>query len=381
MSRYSLIATSSFGLESLVADELRSLGYDDLVIDNGKVTFSGDEQDIIRCNINLRIADRIVIKMAEFPAKDFDDLYEGVYQVGWENLLPENAKIHIIGKSVKSPITSVPDSQAISKKAVIEAMKRKYSQTWFKEDGPVYKIEIALRKDTATLTLDTSGPGLHKRGYRLGQGEAPLRETLAAAIIKISKWIDTRVLVDPLCGSGTIPIEAAMMAKNIAPGLSRSFTAETWPNIPKKVIQKIRQEATDNIKDIPLTIYASDIDKKVLGFAQENAARVGLENDITFQKIPLAEFSSKKRYGCIICNPPYGERIGDIQEIERLYKSMGKTFYQLKDWSYFILTAYERFEKLFGEKASKNRKLYNGKIKCYLYQYFGPLPPKKKNES
>jgi putative N6-adenine-specific DNA methylase len=377
MSQYTLIATSAFGIESLVARELRSLGFDSLRVDNGKITFKGDETDILRSNLHLRIADRILIKMAEFKATDFEALYQGVYAIPWENLIPENGKMHIVGKSHASTLFSVSDCQAITKKAVIESMKRKYPRSWFKEDGPVYKIEVALVKDLVTITIDTTGPGLHKRGYRLEQGDAPLRETLAAALVQLSRWDASRILADPFCGSGTIPIEAAMIARKIAPGSRRSFAVESWPNFPQKLVTQIREEVDATHLDIPITIYASDLNKKAIQIAKDNAERAGVMDNIIFQKKPLQEFSSKKKYGCIICNPPYGERIGKKQDLHMLYRDMGICFQALPEWSYFILTAFEEFEKYFGIKAHKNRKLYNGKLKCYLHQYLGSLPPRE----
>ncbi len=374
MSLYTLIATTSFGIESIAARELQSLGYDDLKLENGRVTFTGDERDIVKCNLWLRCADRLLLKMTEFRALDFEELYQGVLQIPWEKLIPENGKMHVVGKSIKSKLFSVPDCQSITKKAVVEAMKRKYSRSQFPEDGPVYKIEVALLKDTVTITVDTSGAGLHKRGYRQGKGDAPLRETLAAALVLLSRWTPDRIFSDPLCGSGTIAIEAALIGRNIAPGLNRAFAAEEWPSIPKKIWKTLRDEARESIKDSPLSILASDIDKNVFRKARENAANAGVADDITFQKKPVDEFSTKKKYGCIICNPPYGERLGDRKQAEKLYKSMGKAFTRLDTWSYFILSAHPEFQKHFGEISTKNRKLYNGKIKCYLYQYFGPLP-------
>jgi putative N6-adenine-specific DNA methylase len=385
MSQLKLIATSSFGLESVVARELKELGYQDLQIENGKVTFSGDEQDIAICNIHLRCADRVLLKMSEFRAYDFEDLYQGVLKIEWEKLIPENGKMHITGKSIKSKLFSVSDCQSITKKAVVEAMKREYPKAWFKEDGPVYKIEVALLKDKVTISVDTSGAGLHKRGYRLEQGKAPLRETLAAALILLSRWNPSRILVDPFCGSGTIPIEAALIAKKIAPGLNREFVAEKWPTIPTKIWNKIRDKAQNEIieysSEDPLNIYASDIDLKVLRIARENAERFNLEDDITFQKKPVSELSSKKKYGCIITNPPYGERLGDTEEIKKLYTELGDVYKKLDDWSCFVLTAFEELEKHMGSRSTKNRKLYNGKLQCYLYQYFGALPPRKNRDN
>ncbi|MCP4136374.1 MAG: class I SAM-dependent RNA methyltransferase [bacterium] len=378
MSRYNLIATSAFGLESVVAGELKGLGFNDLTTENGRIDFVGDERDIARCNLWLRSADRLLIKMAEFPATDFEELFQGALHVPWENFIPENGKMHVTGKAIKSQLMSVSHCQGIVKKAMVEAMKRKYNRSFFTEDGPVYKVEIALLKDRATLSVDTSGPGLHKRGYRLNRGDAPLRETAAAALILLSKWRPERIFVDPLCGSGTIAIEAALIGRNIAPGINRDFVSETWPLIPKKIWSSVRDEALEAVRDVELQIFASDSDKRVFKKACDNAEAAGVLDDIVFQKKPLEEFSSKKRFGCIVCNPPYGERMSDLKEVEDLYRSMGETFMELEDWSYFILSSHENFQKHFGKKADKNRKLYNGKIKIYLYQYFGPFPPKKK---
>lgn len=369
-----MTATSTFGLESLVAQELKDLGYNGLKIENGRVTFEGNVKDIALTNIRLRTADRILIKLAEFPAKTFDELFDKTAAVNWADFIPENGKMHVTGKSIKSTLYSVPDCQAIVKKAVIENMKKKYRQKWFKEDGPVFKIEIALLKDIATLTIDTTGPGLHKRGYREDAGEAPLKETLAAALVILSRWDPSRVLADPFCGSGTIPIEAAMIARNIAPGLNRSFTAEEWQWIPCEIWKTVREEAKSQIKNIDFRILASDIDGGVLKKARENAAKAGLSDCISFQKLALNEFASRKKYGCMISNPPYGERIGPSQKVKELYIDMGKLYTQLESWSFFTLTAAEDFEKLFGTIANKNRKLYNGNIKCYYYMHYGPLP-------
>ena len=374
MPRYTIIAKTAFGLESLVASELKGLGYSDLKTEDGKVFFTGDDIDIVRCNLWLRCADRVHIKMAEFKATDFEELYQGAFAVKWEKLIPENGKMHIVGKSVRSKLHSVPGCQSIVKKAVVDAMKRKYNRTFFSEDGPVYKIEIALLKDVATLTIDTSGDGLHKRGYAERRGEAPLRETLAAALVLISKWDATRILADPLCGSGTIAIEAALIGNNIAPGLKRNFASEEWPSIPKNIWSSFRDQASEAITNNDLQIFASDMDDNVFRQARENADKAGVLNMITFQKKSVEEFSSKKKYGCLICNPPYGERLGTKQSTEELYKTMGRIFSGLKTWSFFILTSNTEFERHFGKKATKNRKLYNGKIKCYLYQYFGPFP-------
>ncbi len=376
MSRYTLIATSAFGLEAVVASELRRLGYRDLKTEDGKVIFTGDERDIARCNLWLRCADRVLMKMAEFKAMDFEELYQGALAVPWEKLIPEDGKMHVTGKSIRSKLHSVPDCQSIVKKAVVEAMKRKYKRSKFSESGPVFKIEIALLKDNAILTIDTSGNGLHKRGYAEKRGEAPLRETLAAALVLLSKWGPSRILADPLCGSGTIAIEAALIGSNIAPGLRRSFASETWSWIPQKIWISLREEAKSAIRANELTIYASDIEDRVFKQARENAKKAGVEEKIIFQKKPIEEFSSKKKYGCIICNPPYGERLGDKKIAEKLYKKIGQIFSKLDTWSFFILTSHPEFQKYFGRNATKNRKLYNGKIKCYFYQYYSEVQKK-----
>ncbi|HQO04292.1 MAG TPA: class I SAM-dependent RNA methyltransferase [Spirochaetota bacterium] len=378
MSQYTLIATSAFGMESIVSRELSQLGYKNLKIENGKVEFPGDEYDIIRCNLWLRTADRVLLKMAEFKALDFEELYQGTLSVPWESLIPENGKMHIVGKSINSKLFSVPDCQSIVKRAVVDVMSRKYRKNWFPENGPVYKIEISLLKDTAVLTVDTSGPGLHKRGYRESSGIAPLRETLAAALIQLSRWTPDRILADPFCGSGTIPIEAALIGRNIAPGLFRNFISEEWPSMPAKIWKNVREEATDAIKKTEMTIYASDIDGRVFQTARENASKMMLENVILFEKKPVEEFSSRKKYGCVITNPPFGERLGDRTDSEKLYHTLGELYTKLQTWSFFVLSPHPDFETHFNHKSDKNRKLYNGKIRCYLHHYLGPLPPRKK---
>lgn len=374
---YTLIATATFGLESVVANELKELGYYDLKVENGKVTFEGDERDIVTCNMWLRTADRVLIKMGEFKAESFEDLFQGTLAVEWGRFMPVDAFMHIVGKSIKSTLFSVPDCQSIVKKAVVEAMKREYSTEWFSEDGAEYKIEVGILKDIVTLTVDTSGPGLHKRGYRGLSGGAPIKETLAAALVLLSKWEPSRILADPLCGSGTIAIEAALIGKNMAPGLNRSFVSENWNIIPKTIWEENRKFAKNAINDKKIRILASDIDGSVIKIARENAEKAGVADCIAFQKIPMKEFSSKRKYGFIICNPPYGERLGEEREVEQLYRETGDVFQKLDDWSCFVITSHPEFEKHFGLKADKNRKLYNGRIKCYYYQYFGSKPEKE----
>ena len=380
MAAYDLIATATFGVESIVADELKSLGYQDARTENGRVSFTGDALDIARANIGLRCADRVLIKMASFKAIDFEELFQGTLAVRWEDFIPPDGKMHVVGKSHKSLLSSVPDCQSIVKKAVVEAMKRRYRRTRFEESGPLYRIEVALLSDIATLTLDTSGPGLHKRGYRLDSGVAPLRETLAAALVALSRWKPGREFADPFCGSGTIAIEAALMGRNVAPGLRRSFVSEEWPHMPKRVWLEARQEARSAIREVPFRILASDGDASVLKIAEQNATRAGLAEYISFQRRTIEEFSSSRKYGCIVCNPPYGERTGRAAEVEKIYRTMGEVFRRLDAWSLFALSPHPSFEKLFGRKAQKKRKLYNGTILCHLYQYLGPLPPREREK-
>ncbi len=374
---YKLIATSTFGLESIVAKELKALGYEELTVENGKVEFSGDEYDIAICNTWLRTADRILIKMAEFKAVTFEELFQGTMSVKWGELIPQDGKMHVVGKSIKSTLFSVPDCQSIVKKAVVESMKKTYNTDWFTEDGPVYKIEISLLKDMAVLSVDTSGAGLHKRGYRGLAGEAPMKETLAAALVLLSNWEPSRTLADLFCGSGTIAIEAALFGKNIAPGLNRNFVCEMWPTMDKSIWEEVRSYAKNKINDKEFRILASDIDGRVLKTAKENAVKAGVDSYISFQKQPAEDFNTRKKYGCIISNPPYGERIGEIKQVEELYKFLGELYKNLDSWSFFIITSHLDFQKLFGRKSDKNRKLYNGRLLCYYYQYINN-PPKIK---
>lgn len=376
-----LIATSTFGLESIVADEVRELGYTDATVENGKVTFKTDISAIPRTNLWLRTADRVRLKIGEFEARTFDELFEQTKALPWSDWLPENAEFPVEGKSVKSTLFSVSDCQAIVKKAIVEHMKGKYKKEWFEENGPLFRIEVALLKDVVTLTIDTSGVALHKRGYRTWIGGAPLKETMAAALIRLSKWNPNSVLVDPFCGSGTIPIEAALIGQNIAPGMNREFASESWPSISKEIWRDARKETHDLANyDQPLEIIGTDIDDEMLVVARRNAEEAMVNEYIHFQRMDFSQLSSKKKYGKIICNPPYGERLGEQKEVERMYQQMGKVFQALDTWSYYILTSHEGFEELFGKKASKKRKLYNGNIKVDYYQYFGPRPPRPKRE-
>jgi len=376
MSELELIATTTFGLEAVVADELKKLGYEQLMVENGKVTFTGDESAICRANLWLRCADRIRLKVGEFKAVTFDELFEKTKALPWADLLPADASFPVDGKSVQSALFSISDCQAIVKKAVVESMKRRYQTEWFREDGPLYKIEVSMLKDAATLTIDTSGAGLHKRGYRVSGSGAPLRETLAAALLLIARWQPGIALIDPLCGSGTIPIEAALIGQNIAPGMNRTFASEEWPTIAREHWREARKE-THDLADYGQKpdLSGTDINEALIETARRNAAEAGVEQLIHFQARSLSELSSKKKYGKVICNPPYGERLGSIKEVEQLYRQMGKLFKTLDTWSFYILTASENFEPLFGRRSSKKRKLYHGNIKVHYYQYYGPRPP------
>ena len=377
MSRMQLIAISTFGIEAVVGRELIKLGYHDQHIENGRVTFSGDESAICRTNLWLRSADRVLIKIGEFKATTFEELFQQTKALPWDEWIPEDAEFPVDGKSIDSKLFSISDCQAIVKKAVVEKLKQKYHKEWFDESGPLYRIEVGLLKDVATLTIDTSGPGLHKRGYRKLVSNAPIKETLAAAMIMISRWNHERVLIDPFCGSGTIPIEAALIGKNVAPGMKRSFTAGNWSNIPAVLWKQAREEALDVVrKDGELRINGSDIDDEVMSLARYHAREAGVEKDVHFQRLPMADISSRFKYGFIICNPPYGERLGETSEVEKLYRQMGSVFKGFDTWSYYVITSYPQFERLFGRKADKKRKLYNGRIMCNYYQFFGPPPPR-----
>ncbi|WP_352418126.1 class I SAM-dependent RNA methyltransferase [Proteiniborus sp.] len=375
MANIELIATSTFGLEAVVKREVEQLGYKKITVENGKVTFSCDESGIPRTNLWLRTADRVLLKMGEFKALSFEELFQGTKALPWDEWITEDGEFTVTGKSVNSKLFSVSDCQAIVKKAVVEKLKEKYKTEWFKEDGPKYTIQVSILKDIATLTIDTSGEGLHKRGYRVENVEAPIKETLAAAIVSLSYWNSNRILLDPFCGSGTIPIEAVMLGKNIAPGLQRSFASEEWPRIGATLWKEARKEAFKAInQDLDINIYASDINPKAVEAAKENAYEAGVDDCITFDVKDMSDIDIKNNYGVIICNPPYGERLGDKKEVEELYRKMGKVFNKLDTWSIYVITSNEEFEKLYGKKADKKRKLFNGRIKVDYYQYYGPRP-------
>ncbi|NFG59539.1 class I SAM-dependent RNA methyltransferase [Clostridium botulinum] len=378
---YNLIATSTFGIESITAKELRALGYEDLEIENGKVTFEGDEMDIAIANVHLRTADRVLIKMAEFEATSFEELFQGTKSVKWHEIIPKDGIMHVVGKSVKSTLHSVPDCQSIVKKALIDSMSEHYGINQFSESGSTYKIEVAILKDKVTLTIDTTGPGLHKRGYRELAGIAPLKETLAASMLLLSRWNDNFELVDPFCGSGTILIEAAMIALNIAPGCNRNFVAEEWSDEIRNTFAMVKDGAKKAVKDKEINLIGYDIDYRVLKVAMDNAEKAGVSKYIKFQKRDFMDFSSSKKHGFMISNPPYGERIGERETLEPLYKYMGQMKKKLSEWDFNILTSIEGFEKLLGVKSTKNRKLYNGTIRCYYYQYFDNIKIKNQGDT
>jgi len=378
MSKLQLIATCVFGVEAIVAKELRKLGYDDLNVENGRVIFSGDESAICRANMWLRCAERVLLKVGEFRAETFEELFEKTKALPWEDYIPEDAEFPVTGSSINSKLASVPDCQAIIKKAIVEKLKLKYKRQWFEETGSLFRIEFTMLKDIITLSIDTSGMGLHKRGYRKLVGEAPLRETLASAMLLISWWKHDRVLIDPFCGTGTIPVEAALIGINKAPGMDREFVSEKWPIIPRQNWLDARKEAADLLqRDRELRIHGSDIDDKAISLARYHAKAAGVDSYIHLQRMPMADISSRYEYGFIICNPPYGERLGSRREVEELYRQMGKVFKKFDTWSYYVLTSHPDFERLFGRKADKKRKLYNGMIICNYYQFFGPPPPKR----
>lgn len=379
MKTFELIATSTFGLEAIVRKEVEDLGYDVRNVSDGKVTFTGDIEAIVLSNLWLRSADRVFIKMGEFKATTFEELFNETNSLPWEEWITPEAKFTVNGKSVKSQLFSVSDCQAIVKKAIVKRLQAHYAIEWFAETGPSYTVQISLLKDMATLTIDTTGSeGLHKRGYRQNTVEAPIKETLAAALLQISYWKKGRILYDPCCGSGTFAIEAAMMAKNIAPGLKRDFACSYWEQIPKPLWQDLRAEALEAMdqKGSPI-IYASDIDRKAILSARENALAAGVDEYIQFFAKPLHNASLPHGdYGVVLCNPPYGERLSDASHIQKLHKDLKSLMLSNPTWSFYTVTSAEHFEKDYGKKADKKRKLFNGNLQVCFYQYFGPKPPK-----
>ena len=374
MNKINIIVSSSFGLESVVANELRDLGYENLQVNNGYVEFVADFDAIAKTNLWLRCADRVYWKITEFRAVNFDELFENVKSLNWKDILPKDAQFPISSIHVKdSKLFSKSDCQSIIKKAIVENLKQVYHVERFAETGAFFSIRVQIINDIVSVWIDTSGEALHKRGYRAVHGEAPIKETLAAGLVLLSRWgFDDRALLDPVCGTATILIEAAMIAKNIAPGKNRTFASEHWPIISQEIWDLNRKEAHDLEKrDIKPLIFGSDINNRMIDIAKKNIRDAGFEDCISVKTLPLKDISSAYKHGVIIANPPYGERLSEAEDTEELYKDMGRVFENMfPDWSYFIITSNTKFENLFGKRSTKNRKLYNGGIKCYLYQYF-----------
>ena len=382
MRTFDLLVPCHFGLEAVLKREIYDLGYEITKVEDGRVTFEGDEEAICRANIFLRTAERVMIQVGRFKATTFEELFQGIKNLPWEEYIPEDGKFWVKkASSINSKLFSPSDIQSIAKKAMVERMKQKYHKEWFKEDGAAYPVRIFLLMDEVTVALDTSGDSLHKRGYRTMTSKAPLTETLAASLIMLTPWRKDRILVDPFCGSGTFPIEAAMIAANVAPGMNRDFTAEEWTNlIDRKLWYECVKEAEDMIDTtVKVDIQGYDIDGDVIKAARENAKRAGVEHMIHFQQRAVADLSHPKKYGFIITNPPYGERLEDKADLPELYTQIGQAYQRLDSWSMFLITSYTDTEKYIGRKADKNRKIYNGMLKTYFYQFLGPKPPKKRN--
>ncbi|MBE6835397.1 MAG: class I SAM-dependent RNA methyltransferase [Ruminococcaceae bacterium] len=368
---YNLTVPTLLGLEKPIADELKSLGAENVTSENGRVFFTGDERMIARTNICSRFSERVQILVGSFTAKSFEELFEGTKALEWENFIGKTDAFPVKGYSVSSTLFSVRDCQSIIKKAVVERLKSKYNIEWFEETGSIYQIQFSVMKDRVLLLIDTSGTALHKRGYRLSANEAPIKETLAASLCYFSRLRPYHKLYDPMCGSGTILIEGALMAHNIAPGLNRNFSAERFSFIERNIWDEERERARDKIKHCEdFHAYGSDIDKNALSFARENAKRAGVEKYIDFSLKNVSEFSPSTERGTVITNPPYGERLMENGEVDELYRILGKAFVQKHGFSYSVITPHENFEQLFGREADKRRKLYNGMIKCQLYMYF-----------
>lgn len=373
-----LIATAAFGLEAVVDRELERLGYDDRVVEDGKVTFAADESGIARANLWLRSADRVLMQVGEFTAVDFGELFDRVEALPWEEWLPKDGAIPVEVRAVRSPIKSPRSAQSIVKKAIVTRLGRAYGVAQLPESGPQYPVDVAVRGDDVTVAIDTSGDGLHKRGYRTLTGPAPLKETLAAALIQLSYWRRDRPLADPFCGTGTIPIEAALIGRNIAPGLSRAFLAEDWPALARSIWNEARAEAKDAIVKDPLApILGTDIDPDSISRSKRHASAAGVGADLEFQICDVAQFGSRQEFGCLIANPPYGERIGEAREVEGLYRTLKQVFERLPTWSHYVLTAHPDFERLVGRRPDRKRKLYNGRIECAYHQFYGPRPPRR----
>lgn len=375
---YEFIAPCHFGMEAVLKREILNLGLEIIRVEDGKVTFKGDESAFARANIFLRTTERILLKVGSFKATTFDELFEGTKALPWENFIPRDGKFWVTkANSVRSALFSPSDIQSIMKKAMVERLKTKYKIDWFSETGADYAVRVSLLKDEVTVGIDTSGESLHKRGYRKLTSLAPITETLAAAIILHTPWKADRILVDPFCGCGTFPIEAALIGMNIAPGINRSFAAENFSFLDKKIWDEARAEARDLIRhDVDLSIQGYDIDNDIISAARQNAKLAGVSDKIHFQAQDVRNLSNSNKYGFIITNPPYGERMEDKKDMPALYKLIGRVYNSLDSWSMFLITGYEEAENFIGRKADKNRKIYNGMLKSYLYEYMGPKPPK-----
>ena len=383
-NEFELIAPCHFGLESVLKKEITELGYEIISVEDGRVTFKGDETVIPRANIFIRTAERILLKMGSFKAETFDELFEGTKALPWEEILPRDAKFWVTKATTnKSALFSGSSIQSIVKKAIVDRMKQTYHISHFEEDGDEYPVRVFIFKDMVSIGIDTSGTSLHKRGYRHLVGKAPISETLASALLMLTPWNKDRVLVDPFCGSGTFPIEAAMIGANIAPGMNREFTADAWDKaIPKKIWYNAYDEAHDMIrKDIEMNIQGYDLNPDIVKCAMTNAKEAGVDKYIHFQARDVKDLSNPKHYGFIITNPPYGERLEDRKDLPDLYKTIGESFARLSDWSMYLITSYDEAEKYIGRKADKNRKIYNGMIKSYFYQFMGPKPPRKDKDN
>lgn len=383
MNTFELIVPCHFGLEVVMKKEILDLGYEVSQVEDGRVTFIGDAEAICRANIFLRTTERVLLKVGSFHAETFEDLFQGTRAIPWEEYLPKDAKFWVAkASSIKSKLFSPSDIQSIMKKAMVERMKKAYGIEWFPENGASFPLRVFLHKDTVTVALDTTGESLHKRGYRTLTSKAPITETLAAALIMLTPWKSDRILVDPFCGSGTFPIEAAMIAANMAPGMNREFLSEDWKHlIPRKCWYDAMDEANDLVDlSVQTDIQGYDIDGDIVRAARANAKAAGVDELIHFQQRSVSDLSHPKKYGFLITNPPYGERIEDKKNLPELYKTIGERFAELDSWSAYIITAYEDTERYFGRKADKNRKIYNGMMKTYFYQFLGPKPPRKRED-
>jgi len=379
LKKFDIIASTTFGLEALTKRELLDLGYDELLVENGRISLKGGLDDVVKLNLWLRTAERISIKVGEFKVLSFTELFDKTKELPWEEWIDIDGNFMVSGKSLNSKLYSVSDCQSIVEKAIVERLKENYDVEWFSKSGARFKVEVSINKDIATLTLDTSGEGLHKRGYRNRANLAPIKETLAASLVMLSYWNNERLLYDPFCGSGTILIEALLIGKNIAPGLDRKFDFEAWEIFSKGIVKAERVKARNLINhDAKLRIMGSDIDKKSILIARDNLANLGLEEEITFFVKDMRDVDIKNEYGVLITNPPYGVRMGNDDEVRQLYVDFGNKFRELDKWSIYVITNDEDFERYFGKRADRKRKLYNGRIKVDYYQFYGPKPTKER---